>query len=188
MKNKTFKIYALILVAQIFLYACCGNNFNIFVRSFEFSAQDEADEDATIVSNSNFFLQFTPTYQIDTASLLSKNSGLLNTAYAAIDCFDEYTVIKRIENIDITSNVPLFDIPAGDLLNNHIVVTYRFNTEDLFTTNDMILRLNGGPADSEYSLKFDTEIPAETAATFTLTITFENEEQLVMTTDTITFE
>ncbi|WP_430408915.1 hypothetical protein [Kordia sp.] len=188
MRNKIFKIYALVLVAQIFLYACCDNNFNIFVKSFEFSAQDEADEDATSVSNADFFLQFEPTYQVDVAALLSKNSSLINTAYAAIDCFDEYTVIKYVENIEVTSDVPLFDIPAGASLNDRILVTYRFNAENLFTTNDMILRLNGGPADSNYSLRFDTEIPAETTATFTFTITFENEEQLVITTAAVTFE
>jgi len=134
MKNKIIKLLTFIVFAQIFLYACCDNNFNFFVNSFEFSVQDEVDEDPTSVSNADFFLQFEPTYQVDAASLLSKNSGFLNTAYAAIDCFDEYTVIKPVENIEVTSNVPLFDIPAGIALNNHILVTYRFNTENQFTT------------------------------------------------------
>ena len=187
MRKKVLKVIGCVMIAQLFLYACCGDDFNIFIKSFEFSAQDEADEDPTSVTNEDFFLEFTPTYQRDMASLLPVNSGFINTAYAAIDCFDEFTVIKYVETIEITSNVALFDIPAGALLNDHILVNYRYGS-DVFTINDMILRLNASQADAEYSLRFDTEIPAETTANFTFTITFENDEQLMITTEAVTIE
>jgi hypothetical protein len=58
-----------------------------------------------------------------------------------------------------------------------------------FTTNDMIGALNYELTNrsEDYFLTFDTLIPVDTTVTFTLTITFENGEQLQRVSSAITF-
>ncbi|WP_298511597.1 hypothetical protein [uncultured Kordia sp.] len=187
MKNKILKLFGFVLIAQISLFACCGDDFNVFITSYDFSANDDADDDSSSVTNADFFLELSPSYQVEMASLLSKDSGFINTANAT-SCDDVYTVIKRVETITLTANVSLFDIPAGESLNNHVIVEYQYNEGTQNTMNDLLLALNSNLSDFESYFTFDTEIPAETNVNFTLTIVFENDEQLMNTTSTVTFE
>jgi hypothetical protein len=53
--------------------------------------------------------------------------------------------------------------------------------------NEFLLKLNSDLSDLDYNLTFDTEIPSETTASFTFTVVFENDEELVRTTNPITF-
>lgn len=186
MKTRALKILVLVFLAQIVLYACCGDEFNVDLQSFEFVAEDLGDGDTSSVTNADFNLQVTPFYRYQLVSFLSIHSSLIPTAYAT-SCLDDYTFINRVETITLTADVPLFDIPAGSSLNNRVLVEYQYDEDIVYEMNDLLLQLNNDLSDLNYNLTFDTAIPAETTATFTLTITFENEEQLVRVASPVTF-
>lgn len=187
MKNKIIKIFGFVLIAQICLYACCGDDFNVFIASIELSALDDADNDSVSVANEDFNLQFRANYQTEMASLLSKSSGFINTANAT-SCDDNYAFTKRVETVTLSANVPLFGIPAGESLNTNVIVEFAFNEGNQLTMNDLLLETNNNINDFDTFLRFDTAIPTETVVTFTMTIIFENEEELINTTAAVTFE
>ncbi|MFK7749370.1 MAG: hypothetical protein AB8B65_13325 [Kordia sp.] len=187
MKNKIIKLFGFVMLAQICLFACCGDDFNVFISSFEFSALDDSDNDSASVANENFNLQLRTNYQVDMASLLSKNSGFINMANAT-SCDDAYTFTKRVETVTLTANVPLFGIPAGTSLNEHVIVEFAFNEGNQLTMNDLLLETNNNINDFETFLRFDTAIPTETVVSFTMTTVFENDEEIVNTTTAVTFE
>ena len=186
MKSKVFKIFMLVFIAQIFLYACCGDEFNVNMQSFEFSAEDLGDDDNTTASNTDFNLLLTPYYRYELASLLSSKSGFIPTAYAT-SCMDDYTFINHVEEITLTANVPLFGIPAGESLNERVLVEFQYDDDVQHSMNEFLLKLNSDLSDLDYNLTFDTEIPSETTASFTFTVVFENDEELVRTTNPVTF-
>jgi len=187
MKNKIIKIFGFVLIAQICLFACCDDEFNIFVTSFELTAEDIADEDASAVTNADFSLQFDPIYESQVASLISKQSIFMNTANAT-SCHETYTVIKRIDELTLTADVPLFGIEAGNSLNEHVVVKYQNDEDTLYTIDELLSQLNIGFAEFESGFVFDSEIPIDTSVIFTLTMIFENEEQLINSTTAVTFQ
>jgi hypothetical protein len=137
MKNKIIKIFGFVLIAQICLYACCDDDFNVFITSFELMANDDIDQDASLVTNQDFSLTLNPEYDIQMASLLSKKSGFINTANAT-SCGENFTVIKTVTSVELKANVPLFGIAAGELLNERAVVEDIFNTEEVFPLNDIL--------------------------------------------------
>lgn len=188
MRTKIFKLIVLVVIAQISLYACCDDDFNVFITSFDVTPNDATDQDASSVTNPDFSLIVRPVYDIQMASLLSKQSGFINMANAT-SCDETYTVVKSVTNIELRADVPLFGIDAGAALNERVVVEDVFNDAEVLPLSDMISALNYGNRVSDaYSLKFDTEIPAETTAIFTFIITFENGDQLERTATAVTFE
>ncbi|WP_046755760.1 hypothetical protein [Kordia jejudonensis] len=187
MKSKIFKIFAFVFIAQILLYACCDDEFNVSITSFEFTAKDNVDNDSAVVTNQDFYLQFRSIYQVDLISLISKNSGLINTANAT-SCYEEYNRVNLAESITLTANVPLFGIPAGSSLNDHVIVQFAFNTGNQITMNDLLLEVNASINDFDVFLRFDTAIPEMTTVNFTMTTVLDNQEILENTTTAITFE
>lgn len=187
MKTKIFKLFAFVIIAQISLYACCGDEFNIFISNLEISVIDDADNDNSSVASEDFSLRFIPDYQTERISFLSTNAGFINTANAT-SCDEIYYRINLAEEITLTANVPLFGIPAGNSLNDHVIVEFQFQEGNQITMNELLLDINDSLNSFQYFLRFDTEIPAMTTAKFTMTVVFENDEQLTNTTTAVTFE
>lgn len=188
MKNKVLKLFAFVIFAQIFLYACCNDEYNVFITSIDLTAIDNSDNDISVVSNADFSLSLQPAFQTEQVSSLIKQSGLLTTAYAT-SCDKEYHVINRVTDINVEANVPLFGIAAGESLNEHIIARYHFDATGMFTIDDMILILNDRlNIYDDYSLVFDSAIPADTTVSFKITLTFENDTQLESTSSEVTFE
>ncbi len=187
MKTKIYKIIAFVTIAQLCLYACCEDDFNVFITTLELTAKDTADDDSASVANENFSLIVRPDYDIQMASVLNKKSGFMNTANAT-SCGENYTVIKSVTGVEVKADVPLFGIAAGELLNEHVVVIYAFTDEE-FPLSDILPALNyGAKISNEYTLKFNTPIPSATTVNFTFIITFENGDQIERTATEVTFE
>jgi len=171
------------------LYACCTDVNNIFLSTVDFTIRDSADNDITSVTNEDFSLLAKTDYDFSPVASLFKQSGLLNMAYAT-SCDDEYIITKRVTDVKLTADVPLFGIDAGNSLNEHVLVGFGVvSGETGFSMNDMKAALNYELTNrsEDYFLTFDTVIPAETTISFTFTITFENDEQLVRVTTPVTF-
>ncbi len=188
MKNKILKLFTFVVFAQIFLYACCNDEYNVFITSIDLTVIDNSDNDISVVSNADFSLSLQPAFQTEQISSLIKQSGILTTAYAT-SCDKEYHVINRVTDINVEANVPLFGIAAGESLNEHIIARYHFDATGMFTIDDMILILNDRlNIYDDYSLVFDSAIPADTTVSFKITLTFENDTQLESTSSEVTFE
>jgi hypothetical protein len=188
MRTKICKLFVFITIAQLCLYACCGDDFNVFMTSFEFTANDEADQDASLVTNENFSLILNPEYDTQMASLLSKQSGFMNMANATT-CDENYMVIKNATSVELRADVPLFGIAPGELLNERVLTKYLFSNNESFPLNEIILELNSdNNIGSQYELRFDMDIPVDTTVNFTFTITFENGDEIERTSAAITFE
>lgn len=188
MKSKILKLIVAVTFLQICLYACCTDVNNIFLSTVDFTVRDVADNDITSVTNADFSLLAQTDYDFSPVASLFKESGLLNMAYA-VSCDDEYIITKPVTDVELTADVPLFGIDAGNPLNEHVRVGYSVvAAETAYTINDMIAALNYEQRNrsEDYFLTFDTSIPAETTITFTLTITFENGEQLVRIASPVT--
>ncbi|MBC8757443.1 hypothetical protein H2O64_22425 [Kordia sp. YSTF-M3] len=188
MRTKIFKLIAFITIAQLCLYACCGDDFNAFMTSFEFTANDEDDEDASSVTNEDFSLIIRPDYQVEMASLLSKKAGFMNMANATT-CDENYMVVKNATSVELRADVPLFGIAAGELLNERVLTKYLYSNNESFPLNEIILELNSdNNIGSQYELRFDMDIPVDTTVNFTFTITFENGDEIERTSAAVTFE
>lgn len=188
MRNKIFKLFAFVVIAQIFLYACCKDEYNVFITAIELTAIDHSDDDVSLVSNQDFSLSLQPAFQTELISSLTKQSGLLTMAYAT-SCDTQYHVINRVTDINVEANVPLFGIAAGESLNEHIIARYHYDATGTFTIDDMILILNDRLSIyDDYSLVFDSAIPADTTVSFKITLTFENNTVLESTSSEVTFE
>ena len=187
MRKKVLSIFLFVTVAQICLYACCGDEFRVQMTALEFTALDAADEDTTSIAGEDFSLLLTPLYQVEMASVLSSKSGFTPTA-TATSCDDFYTHTNMAENIVLTANVPLFGVPAGESLNDFAVAEFQYEPEITYTLTELLLLFNQYSAAYDYYITFNETIPQGTTANFTITIIFENEEQLQHTTQTITFE
>lgn len=186
MKTKSLKIYVLVILAQICFYACCGDEFNIYLNTAILTPQDDADDDISSVANENFNLQFSSDYEVDLIASLSNSSNIIAPAYAS--CDDNYNFMKRVTKIVLTADVPLFGIPAGASLNDHVIVEYAFNQGNQFSMADLLFETNNNSYYFETFLRFDTDIPATTNVNFTITLTFDTDEVLSNTTASIIFE
>lgn len=148
-----------------------------------------ADNDITSVTNEDFSLLAKTDYDFSPVTSLIRKSNFINMAYAT-SCDDEFIITKFVTNVVLTADVPLFGIAAGNALNEHVLVGFGVVSEETgFSMNDMKAALNYELTNrsEDYFLTFDTVIPTETTVTFTLTITFENDEELVRTTNSVTF-
>ncbi len=188
MKQKIIKLVVFVVFVQLFFYACCSDDYNVFITSIALSAKDDLDEDTTNVANENFNLEYNVDYYVEMASLLSKKSGVINTAYASISCDEHFTNVKLVSTITLTANVPLFGIPAGESLNDHVIVEHQFNQGELFDMHRLWINTNHSHTYLERFLRFDTEIPSTTTVQFTMTAVFENNQVISSTTNEITFE
>lgn len=188
MRTKVFKLFVFLILAQIFLYACCTDTFNVFVNVVDLTVRDQADDDISFVSNADFSLLAKVDYDRELVAVISTRSGFITTANAT-SCDQEDIVVKRIENVVLFADIPLFGIDAGNPLNDHVRVGFGYFSNNFEITN-MIAALNLEQTNlsDEYYLTFDTEIPTNTTVTFTLVFTFENNTQLTRTASTVTFE
>ncbi|AXG71608.1 hypothetical protein KORDIASMS9_03865 [Kordia sp. SMS9] len=190
MKTKILKLVVACTFLQICLYACCTDVNNIFLSTVDFTVRDSADNDITSVTNADFSLLAKTDYDFSLVTSLAKQSGLLNMAYAT-SCDEEFIITKLVTNVELTADVPLFGIDAGNSLNDHVLVGFGVVSGDTgFSMNDMKNALNYEINNiyEDYFLTFDTTIPTETTTTFTLTITFENDEQLTRVSTPVTFQ
>ncbi|WP_420573886.1 hypothetical protein [Kordia sp.] len=190
MKNKIFKIFGIILFAQVFLYACCGGKeeYNIFISSITLSTLDATGSNPSTVTNEDFRLFIDTNFDSELVTSLVQKSGFINTANA-VTCLDYYNVINPVTNINVEANVPLFDVPAGESLNNYIFVAYMFDTNSFGLMSDLISELNDERNDTTSAfLKFNTVIPIDTSVIFKITLTLENGEQFESSATEVTFE
>ena len=189
MRRKIIKIFAITIFTQLCLYACCANDqYNTFITSIELSALSNNIINPSTVSNTDFNLLIATSFESELVSYISKQSGFINTANA-VTCIDDYIVINPVTSINVEANVPLFDIPAGESLNNNILLNYTFNSDDIISFDNLIEILNNERDITSISyIKFDTEIPTNTTVRFKITYTLENGEQLESTSTEVTFE
>ncbi|MGH1386297.1 hypothetical protein [Kordia sp.] len=188
MKNKIIKLFCFVIIAQICLYACCTDTYNVFVNVVDFTVRDEADDNINSISNADFNLFAKVDYDRTLVAALSKQSGFINTANAT-SCDQEDIVTKRVTTIELFADAPLFGIEAGNSLNNHVRTGFGHISNN-FNMNDMVAAINLEQTNhsQEYYLTFDTPIPSETTVTFRIIFTFENGEQLERTAPQVTFE
>jgi len=185
MIKKLFRVFLLFLCAQVVLFSCCKDEENITLTNFFLENVFTTPDDTTIITPENYRLYLRTNFTIVNSW---KKEMIPNTAYA-ITCDPNYNVRNKITSIIITANTEISGIVAGETLNELFVYQEFFEDIGFFEMDSLVDNINDG-FENDFFFAFinPEEILAETAATFTVVITLEDDTQITQTTESIIFE
>ena len=188
MIKKIFKAFTFFALIQLIIFSCCNNAFNVYYKSINFVAIDANDFDSTTVNNEDLQFNVDFIYDYIQISKVNELKQFSNAAYAT-SCDDEYFFRDTVHSITITSNETIFNIEAGESLNEF----FNFINPDTFeqkTIEEMINFLNNqnGYSISSLTLILNENIPSSTTLLFSINMDLDRNRILESTTDLITIE
>lgn len=188
MIKKTLKAFTFFALLQLLIFSCCNNAFNVYYESVSFIAIDSNDFDTTTVNIDD--LEFNLEFLLDYIQISQLNDlkQLSNAAYAT-SCDDEYFFRDTVQNIVITSNETIFDVNAGEPLNDFLLFINP-DTLEQESIDQIITFLNNqnGYSASSLTLILTETIPSDTTLSFSISIELDRNRILESTTDLITIE
>lgn len=185
MIKKTIQSFTFFAFVQILIFSCCDDTFNVYFDTIELIVLDELDYDTTTIASEDLVLNLNAFYEYVLASNLSEFKQFTNSAYATT-CNEEYILKETLTNIEITSNVEILGVTAGNSINDKL--SYR-NPETLESQSvesiiDILNRQNGYGY-YQLDLILNESIESETSFAFTIQLSIEENSRILEATSEI---
>ena len=190
MIKKTIQSFTFFAFIQVFIFSCCNDTFNVYYESVEFIAEDTLDFDNTTVASEDLVLNLSPMYEFVMASNLTEFKQFSNSAYAT-SCDSEYIYKETISDLQITANVDILGITAGNPLNEKLsFVNPQTGEHEVFENIlNSLNRQNGYGRYDSLDIVLNENIAADTTLFFNIQVNIiENDRTLETSTETITIE
>ena len=140
MIKKIVKAFSFFALLQIIIYSCCEEVYNVYYKTAEFTIIDVEDYDNTTVASEDLVLQLNFLYNYVNVSQVIDLNQLSNTAYATT-CDEDYFFKDMVTNIVITASETIFDIEAGNPINDKLLFINP-NTLESESLDNLIAFLN----------------------------------------------
>lgn len=189
MIKKVVKAFSFFALLQILVYSCCNETYNVYYEQVSFLAIDMNEFSDDTIASEDLVLHIDFSYNYIKISELIDLKDFSNSAYAT-SCDEDYFFKDSITSIIVVASETLFDIEAGDSLNDKLVFINPDTLENesidnlvTFLNND-----NQGFGYNKLDMVFNETIPSDTVLSFNIQIQLEGGRSLVNSTEMITIE
>ncbi len=190
MLKRTIQSFLFFSFLQVFLYSCCEPKlYHRKIEAISFMANDNADNDATFVTNENLNLNLNISYLDILIANSFDASSMISTVNATTQCEDDYLMPNKVVEISVVASEPIFGIPAGNSINEKLEYYTYIDSNPNQEFDGLINYLNDiyfGVED--VVLLFNDQITSGTSLAFTISLSLANGNEFVKTTQLIEIE